>query len=190
MVAGFVVLLYLAQRDSMLLMISGHASVVLSQPRKSVPFKSYLVATCVVIWSLRRPSPVLWTALAADAVLVRQSTSRTARLRRRAWWLSNGVAVPPGSGFGTQLFETINWWADRQRLTLALVASNSENQRLYRRLGYTEIGTRSLSGGTLMMRAPCRALVAAPPSLGPPAALRCVGRQEVTKHWRRAVPEA
>jgi hypothetical protein len=71
-----------------------------------------------------------------------------------SWHVKNYAAWPTGTGAGSDLLSTLCALADCKNISLRLVASNSDNQRLYVRAGFTAVRARLWCRGTPMVRRP------------------------------------
>jgi hypothetical protein len=102
------------------------------------------------------------TAALGLGFIVLRFISPRPRADGRSWYGKNCAAWPTGTGAGSDLLGNLCMLADRKNISLCLVASNSDNQRLYVRAGFTAVRVRPWRGGTLMIRCPL-APMALPP---------------------------
>jgi hypothetical protein len=98
----------------------------------------------------------------------------------RCWCVKNYAAWPTGTGAGSDLLSNLCMLADRKHISLCLIASNSDNQRLYARAGFTVVRVRHWRRGTLMIRRPL-APMALPPATRHSAFLAGMGMPELLR---------
>jgi hypothetical protein len=107
-----------------------------------------------------------------------------------SWYVKNFAAWPSGTGAGSDLLSNLCVLADRKNMPLCLVASNSDNRRLYTRAGFTIVRVLRWRRGTLMIRRPF-APVALPPATRRPVFLAGLrARELIGKRAVRGGPSA